>query len=109
MALKTTKKPENKQTGEIKIDSLEVTRAHALNDEHGTIMFDMIVNGVIIYGMSYRVLIKKETKEEFVKIGFPSRKGKDDKYYNNVYFKVTDEIIGLIEKGLEAKGVGSAE
>lgn len=80
--------------------NVEVKRAHEL--ENGTIMFDMEVNGVMVYGCSYKVLTRKDNGEEFAKIGFPSRKGSDDKWYNLVYFKVDDEIVSTIEKGIDA-------
>lgn len=77
---------------------IKVTRAKDL--ENGTVMFDMIVNGVQINGCSYRTLSRKDGSGDFVKIGFPSRKGSDDKYYNQVYFKVDDDIIEQIENGI---------
>ena len=90
-----SKKKEAKASFDIK-----VTRAKEL--ENGTIMFDMDVNGVSIYGCSYKTLQRKDNGEEFAKIGFPSRKGKDDKYYNNVFFKIEDETLKSIESGIES-------
>lgn len=95
MAIKKNAKAEKATTYNV-----EVKRAKEL--ENGTIMFDMEVNGVTIYGCSYKVLTRKDNGEEFAKIGFPSRKGSDDKWYNQVYFKVDDEIIAAIEKGIDA-------
>lgn len=69
---------------------VKVTRAHEF--EAGTIAFDMEVNGITIYGMYYRAGISPKTKEEYEIISFPSRKGKDGKYYNHVYFAITDEV-----------------
>lgn len=52
---------------------------------NGGIVFDMEVNGVSIYNCRW-----VETKgSEFV--AFPSTKGKNDKYYNFAYVKLTDE------------------
>lgn len=79
---------------------IEVTRAKEL--DNGTIMFDMKVNGIDIYGCSYRVLSRKDGSGEFAKIGFPSRKGDNDKWYNHCYFKVSDAEVDQIEKGIEA-------
>lgn len=79
---------------------IQVTRAKELENE--TIMFDMTVNGVQIYGCSYKTLKRKDNGEEFAKIGFPSRKGSDGKYYNQAYFKIDDEQIKVIEKAIEA-------
>lgn len=94
---KAAKAKEEKAKVEYKI---EVKRAKEL--DNGTIMFDMEVNGVMIYGCSYKVLTRKDNGEEFAKIGFPSRKGSDDKWYNNVYFKVDEDLISVIEAGIEA-------
>lgn len=80
---------------------IEVTRANELKDKN-VIMFDMIVNGVTIYGCSYRELERKDGSGSFAKIGFPSRKGSDDKWYSHAYFKISDADIDAIEKGIEA-------
>lgn len=62
------------------------------------ISFDMIVNDVTIYGC--KLLAKKDSDETFV--AFPSRKGKDGKYYNYAYVDLTEEeqkdIVAQIEK-----------
>lgn len=80
---------------------IEVTRAKELKDKD-VIMFDMVVNGVTIYGCSYKELQKHDGSGSFIKIGFPSRKGADDKYYNHCYVKLSDEDITNIERGIEA-------
>ena len=79
---------------------IKVNRAHEL--DNGTIMFDMDVNGVTIYGCNYKVLTRKDNGEEFAKIGFPSRKGSDGKYYNQAYFKITDDLVKVIESGIDS-------
>ena len=96
MAIKKSAKAEEKKV----TYSIEVKRAKEL--DNGTIMFDMEVNGITIYGCSYKILQRKDNGEEFIKIGFPSRKGSDDKWYNEVYFKVDEDVISEIEKGIEA-------
>ena len=78
---------------------IQVTRAKEL--DNGTIMFDMTVNGVQVYGCSYKTLKRKDNGEEFAKIGFPSRKGSDGKYYNQAYFKIDDDLVKVIEKAIE--------
>ena len=97
MAIQKKAKVEEKKIDYV----IEVTRAKEL--ENGTIMFDMVANGVQIYGCSYKVLSRKDGSGDFVKIGFPSKKGSDDKYYNQAYFTMTEDIIQQIEKGIEAK------
>ena len=97
MAVKT-KKTENNKNFEFDI---EVTRAVEL--DNGTIMFDMNANHVMIKGCSYKVLTNGTTGEEFGKVGFPSKKGKDDKWYNEVYFGISPETLKKIEDGITAK------
>lgn len=80
---------------------IEVTRANELT-EKDVIMFDMKVNDVTIYGCSYRELERKDGSGSFAKIGFPSRKGSDDKWYSHAYVKLSYADIDAIEKGIEA-------
>ena len=80
---------------------IEVTRANDLKDKD-VIMFDMKVNDVVIYGCSYRELERKDGSGSFAKIGFPSRKGSDDKWYSHAYVKLSGADIVAIEKGIEA-------
>ena len=84
---------------EVENHSIQVLRTKLLED---VIMFDMIINGVTIYGCSYRTLTRKDDGSTFAKIGFPSRKGKDGNYYNHVYVKLSEHDINDIELGIEA-------
>jgi hypothetical protein len=93
MAL-SKKKTEEK---EVINHEIEVTRAKELEN---VIMFDMKVNDVTIYGCSYRVLTRKDTGEEFGKVGFPSKKSGDN-YYNHAFVKLSSADIENIEKQLE--------
>ena len=72
-----------KKTTEKKNHDVVVIRAIKFDD--GNINFDMAVNDVTIYGCRWVVT----DKSEFV--GFPNKKGKDGKYYNNVYVALSDE------------------
>ena len=104
MALKNVKgKTEEAQA--LKIDTLEVTRATEF--QSGAVGFDCVVNGIKIYGMTYRMVQDKKTGADVPFIAFPARKGSDDKYYNIVWFKIGDEDIpkfeDLIDKALVAK------
>ena len=75
-----------KETGK---NIITVTRAHQFED--GGIAFDMIINGVTIYNNK---LVEGE-KGTFV--SFPSRKGKDGKYYSYVFIKLSaDEVAGIV-------------
>lgn len=95
---KNAKATEEKKVYEFDI---EILRVHEL--DNGTIMFDMAANHVIIKGCAYKILTNGETGEEFAKIDFPSKKGKDDKWYNEVFFQISPETLDKIEKGIEAK------
>ena len=90
---KAQKSEESKVTYNIK-----VTRAKELEN---CIMFDMEVNGILIYGMCYRSGKTKEGKD-YTLVSFPSRKGNDGKYYNHCWFRIDDAMITDIEKQIEA-------
>lgn len=71
-----------------------VKRAKAFDD--GKIVFDMIVNDVIIYGC---MLLEGKNG---IFVSFPSRKGKDNKYYKIAYVGLSEadvsNIVAQIEK-----------
>ena len=85
-------------TTQIVNHDIKVTRVKELDN---VIMFDMIVNDVTIYGCSYKVLTNNETKEEFGKVGFPSKKS-GDTWYNQAYVKLSADDMENIEKQLES-------
>ena len=99
MAISTKKKATENKQQEVVDHEIKVTRAKQLDN---VIMFDVIVNGVTIYGCSYRTLTRKDNGEEFGKIGFPSRKGSDDKYYCFAWFKISEKDQDEMEKQIEA-------
>lgn len=82
--MKTNKDAVKENTYEV-----AVTRAHEF--DNGNIVFDMIVNGVKIFGMK----ALEGSKGSF--ISFPQRKGTDGNYYNNAWFKITAELQAEIE------------
>lgn len=88
------KKPEKKQESVLK--TIEVSRAYAF--DNGGVVFDAELNGISIYGLR----VVEGSKGDF--ISFPARQGKDGKYYNHVWVKLTDadtkEIISQVEKKL---------
>ena len=100
MISRKTNQQQETQQPERKVFDCKVTRVRETSK--GAIFFDMEVNGVTIYGCSYRELERKDGSGSFAKIGFPSKKGKDDKYYNEAYFPVSDDDIASIEKQIEA-------
>ena len=75
-------------------NEIKVTRAHQFED--GAIAFDMTVNGVQIFNNK----LVEGSKGTFV--SFPSRKGKDGKYYSYAYIQLSSEevqdIVAQIEK-----------
>lgn len=77
--------------------NVEVKRAKQF--ESGDIAVDMVVNGVSIYNCTYKS--GEKDGKEYAFISFPSRKGKDDKYYSHVYFKISEELLADIEKQIE--------
>lgn len=93
------KKKDAEKTATVAALEIEVTRAKELEN---VVMFDMIVNGVTVYGCSYKTFERKDGSGEFVKIDFPSRKGNDGKYYKHVYVKLTDKDVENIETQLNA-------
>ena len=73
----------------------KVVRANQVKD---LVFFDVKINGVTIYGCK----VVEGKYGDF--ISFPSYKGKDDKYYNHAYIKLSDEqtkeIISQVENML---------
>lgn len=102
MAVKT-KKSEEKAKSFFKV---EVTKATECSN--GSIMLNMAVNGVKIYGAFYRTVEAKKGKhvgEEIGVIDFPQRKGKKDgkdAYFDTVSFFIDDETMEEIEKQIES-------
>lgn len=82
----STKTKENEKTMNYDV---KVTRAKEVKE--GIVAFDMVVNGVTIYGCWYREG-KDKKGEEYRMISFPSHKGADDKYYNYTWFKIEDDV-----------------
>lgn len=81
-----------KEEVNVNVDA-KVVRANQVKD---TVYFDVNINGVTIYGCR----VVEGSKGDF--ISFPSHKGKDDKYYNHAYIKLSDDdtkdIIHQIEE-----------
>lgn len=77
--------------------SFTVERVHVFED--GSVTFNMIVdNFVHVYGL--RIYDGKYGKPF---ISFPSRKGKDDKYWNHVYCPLSPEDVENIAKQVEER------
>lgn len=86
------------ETTEAKTIEVKVTRANKVKD--GSYAFDMVANGINVYGCFLNQGTKKDgTDYSFV--DFPSRKGKDGNYYNYVWFPITKAIQSEIESQIE--------
>ena len=80
-----------KEKKESVVKSLKVTRAHQFDD--GSISIDLVVNDVAIYNATLR------DGKNGMFVSFPSRKGKDGKYYSYVKVELTaDNIKQIIEQ-----------
>ena len=85
----------SEEMNEIDVLSFEVSRVNQYKD---TVFFDLTINGIKIYGCT----VVEGKKGDF--ISFPSKKGKDDKWYSIVYARLSnsdqDIILSEIEKQL---------
>lgn len=92
--MKGSTKKENTQNYDVK-----VTRAKEIKE--GQVAFDMVVNGVTIYGCWYREGKGKDGNEYQI-ISFPSQKADNGKYYNHCWFKIEDslkeDIVAQLQK-----------
>lgn len=80
--------------------TIEILRAKNFSTkEQGNVVFDAKVNGVTIYNMVYRDGIKNG--KHWKLIDFPKVKGKDNKYYNRVWFPVSTEMCDTVEEALK--------
>lgn len=94
------KKPETKKSNErktIDVNEYEVSKVR-IHDESGTVFFNLFLNGVTIYGCTVGT-----TKDGHDFIAFPSRKGKDGKYYSIAYASISDEDQDKILKDVETQ------
>ena len=80
-----------KEEVNVQIDA-KVTRA---NQVENTVYFDVVINGVTIYGCK----VIEGKNGDFV--SFPSHKGKDGKYYNHAYVQLQQSDIDFISSEIE--------
>lgn len=88
------KKEDKKVTKDLKVSECRIIRAHEFKD--GNVAFDMVLNGITLYGLSL-VWYKKE-KRYFV--SFPAKKA-DDRYFNHYWFPVSDDLLETIRADIE--------
>lgn len=92
-AAKTESKPKASYT-------VEVTRVHDFSKDGKTVIsFDMKVNGISVYGCTYRE--GEKNGKEWQLVSFPQRKGSDDKYYDIVWMPMSKEQIANIAEQIE--------
>ena len=77
---------------------VKVTRAKEINDS--TVVFDMVVNGVTIYGCWYREG-KDRNGNDYQMVSFPSHEAENGKYYNHCWFKIEDDVKASIIEQLQ--------
>lgn len=91
----THKEQEQKEREYVEVDSWKV--ANGRDTQYGAFL-DLTINGITIYGV--KVVDGKEGQyEDF--LAMPSRKGKDEKYYNIVYCPISPADTKLIIEELE--------
>lgn len=76
--------------------NVKVDRVHRF--QNGDISLDMTVNGVEIKGAAYRT--KKDDPDSGF-ISFPSRQGKDGKWYKHCFFPIYDILLADIEDQID--------
>jgi len=81
------KKKETTSRESIKVREFEVKNVNQYKD---TVFFNLVINGVIIYGCR----VVEGQKGDF--ISFPSKKGNDGKYYNHAFAALSEEDAGKI-------------
>lgn len=90
-----------KKNEEKKNHEINVTRARLFSGSNGkpdAVVFDMVVNGVSLYGCRFVEGEKNGKPYKFV--SFPNYKGSDGKYYSHCWVSLTDEDTANIETAL---------
>lgn len=105
MAVRSKKTEKPAEQAQAQALTIEVLRAKDFTKDDAkenecSIVFDMKVNGVTIYGCWYRTGSDKKG-EDYEMISFPSQKGKDGKYYNHAYVQLQQSDIDFISSEIE--------
>lgn len=77
---------------------VKVTRAKEIKE--GQVVFDMVVNGITIYGCWYRE--GNKNGKDYTMISFPSQKGANENYYNHCWFKIEEDVKANIIEQLQS-------
>lgn len=90
---------------------LKCTDVTKEGSEYARVLFNVRVNGVTIYGMTYQEYVNKKGEEGYM-IEFPSRKGKnskgDDEYFNVCFFPISSDLKKLMRDQIESMLGGQA-
>ena len=105
MAVRSKKTEKSAEQTQAQALTIEVLRAKDFTKDDAkenecSIVFDMKVNGVTIYGCWYRTGSDKKG-EDYEMVSFPSQKGKDGKYYNHAYVQLQQSDIDFISSEIE--------
>lgn len=88
-----TKKQAAERTEPINVTECKVTRARVWKDGNET--FDMVLNGVSIYGC--RLVEGKNG----LFVSYPARKGNDGNYYSHCYAVLSEETVDSIARQVD--------
>ena len=92
----------NETSKGITVTECEVLKARQFKNSR--VGFDLKINGVVIYSMIAFPYKDKQGNDAWG-ISFPQRKGSDNKYYNECYFYINDDLrknlLEQIDKLLE--------
>ena len=84
----------------ITINDITIDRANEIKE--GTVMFDITVGHIKIYGMSMRHMTNKDG-QEWDAISFPARKADNGKYYDIAWFPMSAELKAQIAEKVIGK------
>ena len=90
----------NKETCTAKVlYTVEVLKAKDFSkDGKNAIVFDAKVNGITIYNLIFRW--GEKDGKAWKLIDFPKVKGKDEKWYNRIWFPVSRELCEIVHNAL---------
>lgn len=99
-AKKQAPKDTNKEVENVKVESFRVENVRVVSGKNGDVVFfTLILNGVSIYN----VRISTGKNGDFV--SWPQAKGKDGKYYNQCYARLSNEdqneIIDAVQTAID--------
>lgn len=90
-----------KKTEEKTSISYDVKVTRAAQYKENTFAFDMVVNGITVYGCWFKQG-KDKTGKDYTFVDFPSRKGNDGNYYNHAWFPINKDLTAEIESQIAA-------